>query len=366
MEQTDGLKRTPLYDTHVSLGARLVPFAGWEMPVQYAGIIDETKAVRNGAGLFDVSHMGRVEIRGESAAGLVNRIFSSDPSKLKVGRARYGVICTREGGIMDDAIVYRREDQRFLLIPNASNTTTVLEWLTHVAEPKDDVIVENITDDFAMIAAQGPKAAQALSGLTSFDVSTIKSFNSVEEEVGGTHALIARTGYTGENGYELIVPSDRAADIWMGLIDNGAVSCGLGSRDVLRLEAGLPLHGNDLSVSTNPYEARLDRFVNPDRDGYLAGEALRAIRDRDVDRILVGFKMVGRGIARQHHNIIDGGQTIGEVTSGTHSPTLDMNIGLGYVPTGHFSPGSTFQIDVRGRPVDAEFTTLPFYRREKK
>ncbi len=366
MEQDDGLRRTPLYDTHVSLGARLVPFAGWEMPVQYAGIIDETRAVRNGAGLFDVSHMGRVEIRGPSAADLVNRVFSSDPSKVRIGRARYGVICTREGGITDDAIVYRRDDQRFLLIPNAANTATVLEWVTHVAEPDDDVIVENVTDDFAMIANQGPKAAEVLSTLTSYDISGIKSFNSVDAEVGGTHALVARTGYTGENGYELIVPSDRAADIWMGLVEAGAISCGLGSRDVLRLEAGLPLHGNDISVSTNPYEANLDRFVDPDREGYLAGDALRAIRDRGVDKTLVGFKMVGRGIARQHHDIIDGDKTIGEVTSGTHSPTLDMNIGLGYVPTGYSSPGSTFQIDVRGRPVDAEVTTLPFYRRQKR
>ena len=365
MGDSQELKRTPLFDAHVSLGARMVPFGGWEMPVQYAGILDESRAVRARAGIFDVSHMGRVEIRGPGAAAFLGRVFSSDTAALRLGRARYGVICNREGGIIDDCIVYRLEEERFLLVPNAGNAGAVLAWLTRWAPPSEEVGFEDVTSDLAMIALQGPEASVVLSQAAPMDLSSLRPFNAREFEVFGAQTLVARTGYTGEDGFELILPQGRAAETWKRLVTKGATPCGLGARDVLRLEAGLPLHGNDIDTSTNPYEAGLNRFVDPDREGYIAGEVLRRIRDRGPGRALVGFDMVGRGIARHGHPIMDGSETIGQVTSGSYSPTLDRNVGLGYVPTGFSSPGSRLLIDIRGRAVEAQVTSIPFYSRKK-
>ena len=346
----------------------MVPFAGWEMPVQYSSILDEARAVRSSAGLFDVSHMGRVEFRGPDAARVLDRTLSVNVPRLRVGRARYNVICDEAGGIIDDCIVYRREEQRFLLIPNAANTVAVLDWVSPPASESDAVKIEEVTADVAMIALQGPRAVSMLAGLTEADVSSMRPFAAVEAEVAGVETLLARTGYTGEDGFELMMPSDAARDIWRRLMDRGAVPCGLGARDVLRLEAGLLLHGNDMDTSTNPYEAGLDRFVDPDREGYAAGEALRRARDaRDEgsSRRLVGFNVLGRGIARHGYAITDGSGKIGEVTSGSHSPTLDRSIGLGYVPTGFSAEGSRIHVDVRGRLVEAEVTPLPFYSRKR-
>ena len=365
MSGSQELKRPPLFDAHVSLGARMVPFGGWEMPVQYKGILDESRAVRAHAGIFDVSHMGRVEIRGPGAGAFLDRVFSSDASALRLGRARYGVICNQEGGIIDDCIVYRLEEQRFLLVPNAGNAGAVLAWLSRWAPRSDEARIDDTTSDLAMIALQGPEASAMLSQATPLDLSSLRPFNARESQVFGAQTLVARTGYTGEDGFELILPRGHAEETWNRLVNEGATPCGLGARDVLRLEAGLLLHGNDIDTSTNPYEAGLDRFVDPDREGYVAGEALRRFRDRGLGRVLVGFDMVGRGIARHGHPIMDGPETIGRVTSGSYSPTLDRNVGLGYVPTGFSSPGSSLLIDIRGRAVEAEVTTLPFYSRKK-
>ena len=362
---TEKLKRTPLYDAHLALGARMAPFGGWEMPIQYAGILREARAVRSSAGLFDVSHMGRVDLRGRDAAAFLDRVFSSDVPGLGVGRARYGVICDQQGGIIDDCILYRRAADRFLLVPNAGNTTEVLDWLSRWVPRDADVEIEDVTMALAMIALQGPGAREMLSGLTAFDLSSVRPFRAVEAEVAGVVSSIARTGYTGEDGFEIILPADGAADLWGLLVGKEAAPAGLGARDVLRLEAGLLLHGNDMDTTVNPYEAGLDRFVDPDREGYVSGEALRRIRDRGVSRVLVGFTMVGRGIARHGQPIVDGSEEIGLVTSGGVSPTLDTNIGLGYVPTGFSSPGSRFKIDIRGRLVEAEVTGLPFYVRRR-
>ena len=365
MSGSQALKHTPLFEAHVSLGARMVPFGGWEMPVQYTGILDEARAVRSRAGIFDVSHMGRVEIGGPGADDFLGRVFSSDTSALRVGRARYGVICNQEGGIIDDCIVYRLEAQRFLLVPNASNAAAVLAWLSRWAPSSEAARIDDVTSELAMIALQGPEAPAMLSQTTSLDLSAFRPFNAREFEVFGADTLVARTGYTGEDGFELILPRKHAADAWTRLVDEGATPCGLGARDVLRLEAGMLLHGNDIDASTNPYEAGLDRSVDPDREGYIAGEALRRIRDRAPGRVLVAFNMVGRGIARHGHPIMDGSETIGRVTSGSYSPALDRNVGLGYVPTGFSSPGSRLLIDIRGRAVEAEVTTLPFYSRKR-
>ena len=365
MEQSSDLKRTPLFEAHVALGARMTPFAGWEMPVQYASILDEARAVRSRAGIFDVSHMGRLDIQGPGAVSFLGRVLSFDVPRLPLGRGRYGVICSEDGGIIDDCIAYRRGPERFLLIPNASNAAVVLAWLRRWTASTAQVQIDDVTAKTAMIAHQGPKAAEMLSELTPLELSTIGRFNAVEAHVAGAEALVARTGYTGENGFELILPREAAAQAWKLLIEKGAVPCGLGARDVLRLEAGLLLHGNDMDDTTNPYEAGLNRFVDPDRDGYVAGQALRRIRDEGVSRVLAGFKMLGRGIARHGHPIVIGSSQIGHVTSGGYSPTLDSNIGLGYVPTGNSTPGSRFQIDIRGRRVEAEVTALPFYSRRR-
>ena len=358
----DDQRRTPLYDAHIGLGARIVPFSGWEMPVQYSGILDEVRAVRSNAGLFDVSHMGRLEITGSGAAPYLDRLFSSDALGLRNGRARYGVICNEEGGIIDDCILYRLADDRFLLVPNASNTRSVTEWLT-MWLPGDDVQIDDVTDTVSMVAIQGPKAMGLLADLTSLDLAKLRMFRARETTVDGSRAIVARTGYTGEDGFEIMPTSSDAGGLWRSLIDGGATPCGLGARDVLRLEAGLLLHGNDIDTTTNPYEAGMDRFVDPDREGYVAADALRRIRDSALSRVLVGFTMVGRGIARHGYPIVDGNEQIGQVSSGSYSPTLDTNIGLGYVPTVYSALGSRFQVDIRGRAVEAEVTSLPFYSR---
>ena len=365
MSHESALRRTPLYEVHSDLGARSVPFAGWEMPVQYGSIIEESMAVRSGSGLFDVSHMGRLEISGPAAAGLLNTVLSVSVDRLREGRARYNVVCDEAGGIIDDCIVYRRGPERFLLIPNASNTPTVTDWLRMWSPSGTGLSIDDVTADVAMIACQGPDSESALQRLTDADLSRLRPFRGVQATVNGSACFLARTGYTGEDGFEIMTPSADAPSLWRALAEFGAAPCGLAARDVLRLEAGLLLHGNDMDTSVNPYEAGLDRFVEADRDGYVAGQSLRRLRDEGVLRKLVGFKMIGRGIGRRGYAILGGDYQIGEVTSGGPSPTLDLNIGMGYVPTANSEPGTRIAIEIRGRPVEAEVTTLPFYRRTR-
>lgn len=357
------LLETPLHEIHVSTGGRMVPFSGWDMPVQYSGILDEAKAVRGSTGIFDVSHMGRVFISGPGAGAFLSSIFSGDVTTLRVGRAKYGVTCDENGGIIDDNIAYRLGDDRYLFIPNAGNRDVIAEWLAKWAPTDGSVEIDDATDRLAMIAVQGPTAIATLSKLTNDDLSKIRPFRIVSVDIGGERVLAARTGYTGEDGFEIMPSTDAVVAIWNSLVTAGATPCGLGSRDVLRLEAGLLLHGNDMDTSVNPYEAGLEKFVDPDRDDYLPGAALRAIRDHGPERKLVAFDMVGRGIPRHGYGITDGDKKIGEVTSGSVSPTLDKNIGLGYVPIGFSAPGTTLYIDVRGRSTEAVVTILPFYSR---
>ena len=364
MADNSALRRTALYDVHAGLGGRFVPFAGWEMPVRYGSIIAEARAVRSSAGLFDVSHMGRLEVSGKDAAALLSATLSVGVERLRLGRARYNVICDDDGGIVDDCIVYRRGTERFLLIPNASNTGAVLNRLAELSGRMGaDASVVNVTDEIGMVACQGPDAEGMLQRLTERDLSKVRPFRAVRATVGGSDCYVARTGYTGEDGFELMMPSADAPALWNSLVELGALPCGLAARDVLRLEAGLLLHGNDMDTSVNPYEAGLDRFVEPDRDGYAAGPALRRIRDEGVSRKIVGFKMTGRGIPRAGHDILDGDgeRWIGRVTSGGPSPTLDLNIGMGYVPIAHSEVGTRIAIDARGRKVEAEVVALPFY-----
>ena len=340
------------------------PFAGWDMPIRYGdGTLKEVAAVRRSAGMFDVSHMGRIEFSGANACGFLDRFLSANVAGLRAGRSRYHLICNESGGIIDDAIVYRLGKSRYLLVVNAGNFDSVREWLAGHAEHVRDLHVGVTTDRTGMIAVQGPEAVGILDRLFPLPASSVRPFRISPAEVDGVNFLLARTGYTGEDGFEVISPADRTAELWNSLLQLGVAPCGLGARDVLRLEAGLLLHGNDMTTGDNPWEAGLERFVHLDSPDYVAGEALRKVRDSGPSRRLVGFRMTGRGIARHGHPILDGGRTIGEVTSGTYSPTLDANIGMGYVETMYAGPSSTFEIDIRGRRVAAKVVPLPFYRR---
>ena len=343
----------------------MVPFGGWDMPVQYTGILDETRAVRNSVGVFDVSHMGRVVIKGAGAGEFLSRIFSTDVGKLVVGRAKYGVTCDQEGGIIDDNIVYRLSPMEYMFIPNAGNREVIALWLNRWLPGDGSVVIDDLSERTAMIAVQGPDSLRTLSVLAGSDLESVSPFRIVEMAICGQLMLVARTGYTGEDGFEIMPSSDVVLDVWDQLIEQGAHPCGLGARDVLRLEAGLLLHGNDIDQTVNPYEAGLDKFVDADREGYLSGTALCEISHITPTRSLVGFIMVGRGIARHGYPITDGSEMIGTVTSGSVSPTLDKAIGLGYVPTGFISEGTRLFIEIRGKKIEAEVTSLPFYLRSR-
>ena len=369
--QNQSLKKTVLHATHVEAGAKMVPFGGWGMPVQYSnGIISEVKAVRNLAGMFDVSHMGRLEFEGPGAESFLGTILSANLPILKVGRGKYNFICNASGGIIDDAMVYRVGNEKFLLIINAGNTDADMDWINPHLKGSSGFTMNVITDDTAMIAVQGPEAVAIIDRLTGDTASKIRRFRIGQAEVNGIPATLARTGYTGEDGFEIIVAADQGVKLWSMLREAGVVEAGLGARDVLRLEAGLPLHGNDLSTDTNPFEAGFGRFAYFDAPGCIAGLALKQLSTHEQARALVGFKMTGRGIPRTGLNILsseasgDGdSNVIGIVTSGTHSPTVDGGIGMGYVGQKYSAVGTQIVIDVRGRQVEAEVVDMPFYKR---
>ncbi len=358
------LKKTPLFDAHVASDARMVPFGGWNMPVQYpAGIISETRSVRENCGIFDVSHMGRIEFSGPGAVAFLDTVLSAHVTALKPGRSKYHMICNEQGGIIDDAIVYRLEEEKCLLVVNAANAEADMAWILPKAEAYGDVTVSDVTADTGMIAVQGPNAVAIIDSLSEDAGSGVRRFRIGEITVAGIPCLAARTGYTGEDGFELMPAADRVEELWNALEDAGADECGLGARDVLRLEAGLMLHGNDMTVDNNPYEAGLAWTVKLDKTGYIPGEALRRIAASETPRVIAGFRMTGRAIPRHGMAIVEGSETVGEVTSGTHSPTLDADIGMGYVPRRLAEPGTAIDLDVRGRTVPAEIVELPFYKR---
>jgi aminomethyltransferase len=358
------LKRTPLYDIHVASGGRMVPFGGWDMPVQYpAGIISETNSVRQSSGIFDVSHMGRVEFTGPGAVPFLDTVLSANVEALKPGRSKYHVICNEQGGIIDDAIVYRLADEHCLLVINAGNAIADMEWLLPKAQTHGNVTINDVTAITGMIAIQGPNAIALVDGLSGSAASGIRRFRVAELEVAGISCLAARTGYTGEDGLELVPAADRTEELWIALKSAGAAECGLGSRDVLRLEAGLMLHGNDMTVENNPYEAGLSWTLQNDKPGYIAGAALRQIAETGTERVIAGIRMTGRAIPRHGMALFEGESIVGVITSGTHSPTLDADIGMGYVARRLAIPGTELEIDVRGRRVGAQVVELPFYKR---
>lgn len=361
----ESMSRTALYDTHVSLGGKMVPFAGWEMPLQFHGILAETRAVRAHSGLFDVSHMGRIWVRGRQASALLDWTATANISALVQGRARYGLICTEEGGILDDGIVYYLGPEEYLLVCNASNRDAVWRWLAELRDSRfQDTELEDRTLEVGMIAFQGPNAPAVMEQLSPGLTGSLRLFRCASVQVDGVPVLVARTGYTGEDGFELMPPADASADIWKRLLETGAVPCGLGARDVLRLEAGLLLHGTDMDIHTNPYEAGLDRFVVLEKETVYS-TALRQVAHQGVGRKITGFQMLERGVPRHGYTILQDNRAVGEVTSGGYSPTLDRYIGLGYVPMELTAPGARFVVDIRGRRTEAEAVALPFYSRRR-
>ena len=363
----DQLHETALIDVHRALGARLIEFGGWLMPVQYAGILEEHRAVRERAGLFDLSHMGELFVEGDDAGDALAAALVSDPRTLAVGRAQYSMICAPDGGVIDDLIVYRLGPERFLVVANASNAPVVSEELAARL-----VGWRAVLDDrslvTSLVAIQGPLAAGILATLTDVDLAALKYYAIAEGEVAGIPALVARTGYTGEDGFEVFVDWNRGAEIWTALADAGkdadVIACGLGARDTLRLEAGMPLYGNELDRQTNPFEAGLGRVVKLEKAGEFVGrEALARVAATGPAKRLVGLSITGRGIARHGYAVLVGDRRTGVVTSGTHSPTLGRPIAMAYVAPGDAEPGTILAVEVREQPVSAEVVPLPFYKR---
>ncbi len=346
------LRRTPLHDRHVALGARLVPFAGWEMPVQYEGVIPEHKAVRADAGVFDVSHMGEIEIDGPAASELLQATLSNDIDRLAPGDAQYTLVTNDAGGILDDVIVYRLDSERYLVVANASNARTVYEWLKERELPGSDV--RDVSDDYALLAVQGPRSLERLG------LAPAKVFTWAAGELDGVDVMVNRTGYTGEEGVELACRPDAAERLWDAVLARGVVPCGLGARDTLRLEVCYPLHGNDIGPDRDAISSGLGWACALDTT-FTGVEALRRVKaDGPVEK-LVPFVMTDKAIPRQGM-AIEGG---GEVTSGTMSPMLEIGIGLGYVPTPVSKAGTELVIDVRGKPRHAQVRKKPLYAKER-
>ena len=357
-------RRTPLFDTHVRAGARIVEFAGWEMPVQYAGILAEHEAVRTRVGLFDVSHMGEIVFRGPKALEALARVFTNDVTKIADGQAQYGCLCRDTGGIVDDVVVYRRAADDLLVCVNAGNREKDFEWLAAHAGGAE---VSNESDAWAQLALQGPLAAQLLQRLTKLNLSAMRSYRFAAGEVAGIAGFVARTGYTGEDGFEIFCPSEQGPRLWAALMEAGAperiAPCGLGARDSLRLEMAYRLYGSDMDDSTTPLEAGLAWVVKLDKGEFVGREALLAQKAAGVARKLVGFTLTDPGIARHGYPVLQDGRKVGEVTSGTKSPSLGTSIGLAYVPAALAAEGSTFAVEIRGRPAAARVVKTPFYVR---
>ena len=365
--------RTPLYDIHVAAGARIVPFGGWDMPVQYpSGIIAEVRAVRTGAGIFDVSHMGRVYIAGPAATEFLDTVVTGSAATLEIGRARYCMICNERGGVIDDTIFYRLRpekdgEDRYLLIPNAGNRHRVLDWFGLVAGQRfgDSVTLNDQTMQSSLLACQGPAALGLAAELAENGLEGLRPFTWTSTVMCGADVLVGRTGYTGEDGVEILAPASAAPSVWQALTDAGAVPCGLGARDVLRTEAGLPLHGHELDESTTPVEAQLERFVDFGKD-FVGRDALEKQRQTGTTFTLVGLQLPGRSAPRATYALSVLGFPAGQVTSGCYSPTLDTSLGMGYVFPEFSRPGTVLEMDKRGVIEEITVTTLPHYRRPRR
>lgn len=361
------IRKTPLNARHRASQARMVPFAGWEMPVEYAGIVSEHIAVRTRAGLFDVSHMGEIEIAGKDALAAMQRIACSDPAQLKVGQAQYSGLLTPQGTFLDDMIVYRMAPSHFLLVVNAGNIAKDFAWISEQVKATGNAAAIDSSSRYALIAIQGPASLEVLQPLTGAELAEIQPFWFSYGEVANARATIARTGYTGEDGYEIFVPPNMADKVWQAILESGRsagiVPAGLGARDTLRLEAGMRLHGSDIDETTTVLEAGLGWMIGWTNETFIGRDRLREQRERGVSRKLVGFEMIDRGIARHGHRVMQGDTPVGLVTSGTQTPHLGKAIGMAYVPIEQSKPGTTIEIDIRGRAANARVVRMPFYKK---
>jgi aminomethyltransferase len=361
------LKRTPLYEQHLALGARIVEFGGWEMPVQYSSILDEHRAVRTHAGLFDVSHMGEFKVEGPDALAFLQYLVPNDVSRLAIYQALYTQLCLPDGGTIDDLIIYHLADNHYMMVVNAANIDKDYAWVEKQAK-NFNVQTTNQTYTTALLALQGPEAQAILQPLAEVDLSTIRYYHCTPGMVDGINCIISRTGYTGEDGFELYCAPVDAPKLWNDLLaagkDHGLLPAGLGARDTLRLEAGYCLYGHELDEQTNPLEAGLGWTIKLNKDDFIGRDALLKVKEQGPKRKLIGVEMIERGVCRGGYAIYENGQQIGALTSGAPSPTFNKNIGMGYVETPHAVVGDTIHIDIRGKPTAARIVALPFYKRK--
>jgi aminomethyltransferase len=361
------LLKTPLNAVHRRMGAKMVDFGGWDMPVEYTGVIDEHRAVRQRVGLFDVSHMGEIEVRGPQALNLVQHVTVNDASKLKLGQAQYSALLYEHGGFVDDILVHKVADDHYFLCVNASNQDKDYEHIA--ANNRFDTTVENAGLRYAQLAVQGPLATGVVKKLTGSNLDAVKRYHFVDGKVSGVHARIARTGYTGEDGWEIYVTPEHAERLWQEILaagdDVGILACGLGARNTLRLESAMPLYGHEIHASITPWEAGLDWIVKLDKDDFLGRDALLKQKQRGITRKLIGFEVKGRGIARDGYEIQVSGVGSGWVTSGGPAPALNKNIGMCFLPLQLAEPGHAIEVSVRGRGVEAVTIPMPFYKRAR-
>ena len=363
MTQPDAaLKRTPLHAAHVRLGARMIPFGGWDMPVQYSGIVEEHRAVRSAVGCFDVSHMGEFEFRGPDALQALQRLTTNDVSTLGIGQVQYSLLCYENGGVVDDLTLYRLTDDHYMMTVNASNIDKDWAWVSSHLDGR--VEAKNVSEETGLIAVQGPHAERLVGRLSDVDVTTIAYYHFRQGRVGGVPAIISRTGYTGEDGFELYLPAASTETVWVGLLEEGkaegATPIGLGARDTLRLEMKYALYGNDIDETTNPLEAGLGWVVKPAKGDFVGRAAIEGVRATGLQRRLVGFEMVERAVARHGYPILHDGTAVGVVTSGSYGPSVEKYIGIGYVPTALAPVGSAIAVEVRGRGQAARVVKTPF------
>lgn len=356
------LKRTPLNEYYHENGAKLVDFGGWEMPVQFSSIKEEHIAVREDVGIFDVSHMGEIRVTGSEAEEFLNYALTNDVTKLTDVKAQYTTIANEKGGVIDDLVIYKLAENDYLMIPNAGNTDSDFAWLKAIEGY--DAVVENVSADYGQLAVQGPNARALVQKFTETDLSGLKMFNFITDaQVDGKDVIISQSGYTGEDGFELYCKPEDTVDLWKLFVDNGALECGLGARDTLRLEAGLPLHGQDLSPEITPLEARIGFAVKVDKGDFIGQPALKEQKENGAPRRLSGFEITGKGIARTDYEVYDTeGNKVGYVTSGTQSPTTKRSIGFALVDTDFYELDKEFIIKVRNKDVPAKFVKTPFHK----
>ena len=363
------LKKTPLNAKHRAVGARMVDFGGWEMPVEYSGLTDEHIAVRTRAGLFDVSHMGQIEIAGREALAAVQQITTNDASRLSQNQAQYSALTTPGGTFVDDVLTYKLTDEHFLLVVNGSNIMKDFAWITQSVAGLGDVVAVNTSSRYALLAVQGPLAGDIVQTLTGVNLAEIKYYWFTTGEVAGVAGTISRTGYTGEDGFEIFVPPATAGRVWDAVLEAGRsaglVPAGLGARDTLRLEAAMRLYGNDIDETTTVLEADLGWIVGWKKETFTGADVLRRQKVEGVTRKLIGFEVLDRAIARHGYDVYVDGTKAGLVTSGTQTPYLKKAIGMAYLPLSHTAPDTEFEIDVRGRRVRARVVPMPFYRRPR-